>query len=97
MIEDSDAALKEQLASIELMHAVKRLQNNLDFQNVISRGYLNNAVLSMVFSLGGANEEDRKVILEGLVAASVFNDYLVNLTQQGEKALDSKIDLSNGD
>lgn len=97
MIEDSDAALKEQLASIELMHAVKRLQNNLDFQNVISRGYLNNAVLSMVFSLGNANEESRKVILEGLVAASVFNDYLVNLTQQGEKALDSKIDLSNGD
>ncbi len=97
MIEDSDAALKEQLASIELMHAVKRLQNNLDFQNVISRGYLNNAVLSMVFSLGSANEENRKVILEGLVAASVFNDYLVNLTQQGEKALESKIDLSNGD
>ena len=97
MIEDSDAALKEQLASIELMHAVKRLQSNLDFQNVISRGYLNNAVLSAAFSLGTANEEGRKVILEKLVAASVFNDYLVNLTQQGEKALESKIDLSNGD
>lgn len=97
MSEEFNVALKEQLAAIELMQSVKNLEVNPDFQRVISRGFMIDFALNAVVKLGRSDDEGKELLVRQLTSVSVVSEYLANLTQEGEKALDIRRNLNVGD
>lgn len=97
MSEEFSVALKEQLAAIELMQSVKNLEVNPDFQRVINRGFMIDFALNAVVKLGRSDDEGKELLVRQLTSVSVVSEYLANLTQEGEKALDIRRNLNVGD
>lgn len=94
MVTDRDAALIEQLAAIEQMHAVKRLLMNKDFINVFLQGYGETYVNNIVANLALCNSESELISHRQLLGVSLFKQYIANLTDAGEKALTAKTEAN---
>ena len=85
--------LDEAQAKIELAKKVERLFRNRDFKDVIVDLYLNDSLRSNALGLAGMPEQYRMRALEKVYARGHLDNFLGELLQEGDKALEFKAEM----
>jgi hypothetical protein len=89
--EQLDAIYKD----IALAEAMTRLKSNPDFKAVFEEKFVKDYLLTQGYNLSVYNVDSRKVVLEHILARSIFQRFVDEVIDNGNLAVENKRELES--
>ena len=97
ILEDREAAIEKLENQRELAKSMGRLLDNEDFQKVLETRFIEDYALSQMANLADYNQTTREIVMEKMIARSVFKTFIDDTIQTGMIAVDqlTQIDMED--
>jgi hypothetical protein len=92
-----DATREEQLAqydkAIELANSMRTLLEDENFKKVFNEKFVKDYLLTQGYNLAVYDMESRKMVLEHILARSIFQRFIDEILEDGKLAVENKKEL----